>query len=98
MSGWTAAELERLVSELDRKALMDAKLGRRVLDEADKVLEELSGREVPPGSHFKIVHHAPEYHVPRVVPDQRPRREQLDERLNRVSDLLFPADDEGSAT
>ncbi len=98
MSEWTAADLEKLVCELDRKALMDAKLGKRVLDEADKVLEELSGREVPPTRHFKIVHHAPEYHVSRMVPAQRPSREQLNERLDKVADVLFPTDEEGSAT
>ena len=98
MSQWTKAELEKVVGELDRKALMDAKLGKRVLDEADKVLEEISGRKVPPGLQFTIVHHAPEYHVPRVIPDQRSPREQFDERLDKVSDLLFPADEDGSAT
>jgi hypothetical protein len=98
MSQWTKAELEEVVGELDRKALMDAKLGKRVLDEADKVLEEVSGREVPSGLRFKVVHHAPEYHVPRVIPDQRSPREQFNERLDKVSDLLFPDDEGGSAT
>jgi len=98
MTRWTAAELEKVVGELDRKALMDAKLAKRVLDEAGKVLEEISAREVPAGCHFKVVHYAPEYHVPRVVPDQRPAREQIDERLDKVAGLLFPAENEGPAT
>ena len=85
MAEWTQQELEELLAKMTKKAMTDAEFRKEVLADANKALEKLAGKPLPPGASLKCIEKDPNYQTTLVLPDLIDEEKLDDESLSSVA-------------
>lgn len=66
---WTQQEMNELYVKMQKKSATDEEFRKKLLENPNKALEELSGKPLPEGCKFKIIENDPNYTATFVLPD-----------------------------
>lgn len=89
MSQWSPAELAAALQAVDRKAAVDVEFKKKALLQPREALQEVSGREVPPGPVLAIFDFDLDFDTAPLVPPPT-KAERLRARLDKIGALIFP--------
>ncbi len=85
MAKWTENEIEELIGKMTQKSMTDAEFRKEVLEDANKALEKLAGKPLPPGASLKCIEKDPNYQTTLVLPDLLDEEKLNDEALTEVA-------------
>lgn len=89
---WTQNEMELLYKEMQKKAMLDEKFRKELLNDPNETLEKLAGRKLPEGSNIKVIENDPAYTATFVLPDlisEELTPDEMDGAAGGISVLLI---------
>ena len=66
---WTQKEMDDLYLEMQKKAMVDEKFRKELLEDSARALESLAGKKLPEGCKIKVIENDPSYSATFVLPD-----------------------------
>ena len=76
---WTREEMEALYVKMQKKAMTDQAFRKEILEDANRALEKLAGKELPKGVKVKVIEQDPAYTATFVLPDLAPEEMDVEE-------------------
>lgn len=79
---WTKEEMDAAYNEVMKKAMLDKEFRRKLVENPNKTISELVGKEVPEEYHIRIIEQDPQYDATFFLPiaaDDELTPDELDE-------------------
>ena len=81
---WTQEEIEKIFVDVKKRVLKDEEFRKKLIEDPNKAISELSGKEIPENFKIKVVEEDPNYNLTFLLPPLL-KHELDEENLDKVA-------------